>query len=70
MKKDCCENCVHFLKHYVILGNRLFVVNCGHCIYPRVKSRKPRTPACAHFTRILLLEDGKPYRHRRLEIVE
>lgn len=63
MKKDRCEDCVHFLKHYVILDGRLLTANCGHCVFPRVKSRKPMTAACPSFTRLGLLESGHKHKY-------
>lgn len=43
-----CANCKHYIQHYmrVFSGKssefvELRPVNYGHCIYPRVKDRKP-----------------------------
>lgn len=49
MEKDSCQNCRHFRQHYVSDGKRYDPAYCGHCVYPRVKTRKPDTPACIHF---------------------
>ncbi len=44
-----CENCKHYIQHYVRHGRGYIIVYCGHCRYPRLKHRKPDTPACAHY---------------------
>ncbi len=44
-----CKNCKHYVQHYIRFGKRYGTVNCGHCRYPRLKSRKPDTPACKHY---------------------
>ena len=40
-------NCRHFYQHYNAKGQR---VRCGHCDYPRVKTRMPYD-ICGHFQR-------------------
>lgn len=48
---DTCENCKHFLGHYVRYMTGNFIgLDHGHCVYPRVKTREADTKACAHFT--------------------
>ena len=42
-----CVNCRHFYRHYNAKGQR---VRCGHCDYPRVKTRMPYD-ICGHFQR-------------------
>ena len=42
-----CVNCRHFYQHYNAKGQR---VRCGHCYYPRVKTRMPYD-ICGHFQR-------------------
>ena len=49
MKNDCCGQCMHFHRHYVLDEQSCTAVCCGHCVFPRLKSRKPDTPACVHF---------------------
>lgn len=44
-----CKNCKHYIQHYVQHGRGYMIVYCGHCCYPRLKHRKPDTPACAHY---------------------
>lgn len=45
-----CEQCKRFRKHYVRVNDRLFMpIHTGHCVYPRIKTRKNEAPACAHF---------------------
>ena len=45
-KEATCANCKHYVQHYVqhcmsIDSAYMMPCNCGHCVYPRVKSRKP-----------------------------
>jgi len=51
MEEIKCRMCRYFLQHYVRteVGNYM-ETDCGHCIYPRVKPRKPDTLACVYFT--------------------
>jgi hypothetical protein len=44
-----CATCKHYVQHYVQHGRRYGAAYCGHCRYPRLKSRKPDTPACDKF---------------------
>ena len=70
MGKKYCKDCFHYIQHYVIFGKDLMTAYCGHCTYPRIKDRKPDTPACGKFTRKYGLGSGGEYRHRRLQVVE
>lgn len=49
MKGLLCHDCQHFHQHYIKDEECCASVRCGHCTYPRLKSRKPDTPACTHF---------------------
>ena len=49
MKETYCKDCTHFRQHYIRFGYRYDVVSCGHCVYPRLKHRKPNNETCAHF---------------------
>lgn len=50
MHTDTCELCRYFHQHYTLLRPEHFLrCDCGHCHYPRVKTRKPETAACKHF---------------------
>ena len=44
-----CKNCEHLHQHYVLDKQSCTAVNCGHCSYPRLKHRKPNTPACTYY---------------------
>lgn len=44
-----CKNCVRFRQHYILSEQRCDVTNCGHCVYPRLKHRKPNDKACDNF---------------------
>lgn len=42
LEEQRCENCIHFIQHYVDYGNGCFhPCYCGHCRKPRVKNVKP-----------------------------
>ena len=50
--EEVCANCKHFYQHYipdVRCGYGMLAVNSGHCVKPRVKDRKPCTPACKYW---------------------
>lgn len=52
MKEATCADCTYFCQHYIyFLEMRYDTIPCGHCIYPRLKHRKPNTLACVHFKR-------------------
>ncbi len=44
-----CKNCQHFHQHYTVSQSKFHGCDCGHCVYPRLKTRKPDTKACKHF---------------------
>lgn len=54
-----CETCKNYLQHYVVdrkihsqSGEELFrflPTNCGHCVKPRIKTRKPGDKACIYW---------------------
>lgn len=51
MHEPTCASCIHFRRHYIRFDEFRFTeVPCGHCVYPRLKHRRPDTPACVHFT--------------------
>lgn len=50
MQEPTCSNCAHFRRHYIRFHEFRFTeVPCGHCVHPRLKHRRPDTPACVHF---------------------
>lgn len=49
MEEKVCRACRHFRQHYVRFGRSYREAHCGHCVYPRVKSRAPDTKACGAF---------------------
>ena len=48
-EKKYCENCEHFVQHYRRDKKRVYPVHCGHCVYPRVKHRRP-DDGCGNWT--------------------
>ena len=49
MAQKICENCKHFILHYVRRGKRYIETGSGHCIYPQIKLRRTDAKACEHF---------------------
>lgn len=51
MEEKICQNCKYFYQHYTKdeSKDRFLQAFCGHCVYPRIKTRTPVAPACAHF---------------------
>ncbi len=48
-KEEVCANCKHFIQHYIkSCYTGVSACNAGHCIYPRMKVRKPGD-TCIHF---------------------
>ena len=56
MENKTCQDCTHFIQHWhevekgYVTGEKMYErLNCGHCKYPRLKTRAPGTRACQHF---------------------
>lgn len=50
MDEPTCGTCIHFRQHYILFDlDRYNLIPCGHCVHPRLKHRKPDTPACVHY---------------------
>lgn len=49
MEALTCETCRHFRQHYVKVHEGYAVTGYGHCVYPRLKSRRTASPACENF---------------------
>lgn len=50
--ENTCEGCRYFYQHYVRVNNRLYVpTKCGHCGHPRIRDKRPDTPACQRFAK-------------------
>ena len=47
--EETCGMCKHFRRHYIKFGWRYQPIDDGHCVKPRCKTRKAKTPACGHF---------------------
>ena len=47
--EETCGVCKHFRRHYVKCGWRYDPIDDGHCVKPRCKMRKAKTPACGYF---------------------
>ena len=50
MAQHQCSTCNYYIQHYAKINHTGYrPVACGHCFYPRIKSRKPESPACEYF---------------------
>lgn len=50
--ESVCGNCTHFCQHYIKNSSNFSgysACNSGHCVFPRVKSRKPGEQSCKYF---------------------
>lgn len=41
LNESICQNCRHFHQHYIYSYGQYVGCNCGHCVMPRTKPRKP-----------------------------
>ncbi len=46
-ERVCCT-CAHYYQHYRKGKKGYFEVNCGHCVFPRLKGRRP-DQSCEHW---------------------
>ena len=44
-----CKNCTNFHHHYTFDKRTIFRVYCGHCVVPKLKTRRPDAKICEHF---------------------
>lgn len=49
MSEKTCKTCAHFIQHYRKDKWGYWLVYCGHCMEPRLKTRHADTPACQHY---------------------
>lgn len=58
LNENICTNCAHYYQHYTRMQDIHYwetihgftPVNCGHCVYPRIKLRRP-DDTCQNFER-------------------
>ena len=49
MDKKTCQNCIHYIQHYVLQEGKLIRIFCGHCTCnKRLKTKRPDAAACEH----------------------
>lgn len=49
--RQVCCNCEYYCQHYCLLNGTFQAINCGHCIFPRIKARCP-DQTCEHWKEI------------------
>lgn len=49
MDGEKCSGCQYFRQHYAFNERTLFRVYCGHCVFSRVKHKRPDAGACKDF---------------------
>ena len=50
MTIETCKTCVHFHQHYSLKDGKITRVFCGHCIFPKVRTKYPYTKACENYS--------------------
>ena len=58
MNEKLCKTCHYFRQHYTFDSRKIFCVLCGHCMYRRIKHRKPDTQACDNYVPAPAQEDA------------
>ena len=48
MDNNTCKNCEYFRQHYSLDKRKIFRVFCGHCVFGRVKRKRPYN-SCENF---------------------
>lgn len=48
-QQNFCRDCQYFLQHYIFAASKCVWVNCGHCIFGRVKHRASLARCCGNF---------------------
>lgn len=49
MSENQCKTCQYFLQHYTLTRRILIRVHCGHCVFSKVKRKKPDAKACENY---------------------
>ncbi len=49
MEQTTCQHCAYFVQHYAFNKKEIFRVYCGHCIFPRLKTKRPDSKSCIHY---------------------
>ena len=49
MEDKTCKDCEYFRQHYIYTAKKFLTANCGHCVNPALKNRRPQTKACPNF---------------------
>jgi len=49
MEDKRCQECKYYLRHYTLDANKIFRVYCGHCSFPRPRTKKPDAKVCENF---------------------
>lgn len=50
MNSNTCNTCIHYRQHYTFDQHGIFRVYCGHCTCLKVRSKRPDSPKCDHYT--------------------
>lgn len=46
MAGETCDTCAYYKQHYTFNQRKILRVHCGHCMFAKVKTRKPDSKAC------------------------
>ena len=51
LQEKHCQDCKYFVQHYAKAGRGFKTIHDGHCGNPRLRDKKPDTPACHRFAK-------------------
>ena len=63
MENPTCQTCARFHQHYGISEGKIFRLHCGHCVYPKMRNKRPTATACQHYVFAPPEEDNFVSRH-------
>jgi len=50
-EEKMCKGCRYFNQHYVKARSGYMPTDYGHCTNPRLREKRPGTPACTRFSK-------------------
>ena len=50
MDDKTCKTCTRFHQHYILSEGRIIRVFCGHCTFPKIRTKRPFNKACENYS--------------------
>ena len=50
MDNTFCKTCAHYRQHYTFDQRKIFRVYCGHCTFQKIRTKRPDSKACEHYS--------------------